>query len=173
MGRDLLSSTREHWWTWRPELGFLKSSMEESSYVSQCCPPTEWNCRVLDRNWKKKNHLIHPRQPPSSSHSPPSPLFLPLLDTVPVTAEIREVKLDLPQRDALELYRKQSFRNMGEGNFLLTVLLQSRGVNCWSLHNPLQSLLLAYKRCLALLPPQWESSKHSPGDQNHFLFGLT
>lgn len=66
MGRDLLSSTREHWWTWRPELGFLKSSMEESSYVSQCCPPTEWDCRVLDRNWKKKTTWFIP-----GSHPPP------------------------------------------------------------------------------------------------------
>jgi len=46
-----------------------------------------------------------PRKSAQFTLSPTFPLLL-ILETVPVTAEIWEVKLDLPQRDALELQRK-------------------------------------------------------------------
>lgn len=69
-------------------------------------------CRMKLQDSRKKliKQLTGSPQPTTilarkSAHSSSSPL-LHILGTVPVTAEIGKVKLDLPQRDALELQTK-------------------------------------------------------------------
>lgn len=69
-------------------------------------------CRMKLQDSRKKliKQMIGSPQPTTplprkSAHSSSSPL-LHILGTVPVTAEIGKVKLDLPQRDALELQTK-------------------------------------------------------------------
>jgi len=66
--------------------------------------------KLQDTREKLKNQLIDSSQATTllqrnSAHLS-SPPLLHILGTVPVTAEIGKVKLDLPQRDALELQTK-------------------------------------------------------------------
>lgn len=120
MSWDLWSSTREHQWTWKPE----QSSTEESSpsvvllqnetagHQRENEKPTDWFIPAHHPSPKEVCWLI----------------LLYILGTVPVTAEIGKVELDLPQRDALKLQTKQRFRKTEDGNLLLTALLQSSGM---------------------------------------------
>lgn len=70
-----------------------------------------WSCCLMklqdtrEKSKKTDSPLPVILLPGKPAHSSPSPL-LHVLGTVPVTAEIWEVKLDLPQRDALELQKK-------------------------------------------------------------------
>lgn len=179
MGRDLLSSTREHQWTWRPELGSLKDSMYQVSSIlvlPSCRMRLQGTRQKLKKKKKPKNWFIPGSHPPLREVDSFTTLlpfssrswiqYLSLRKYGKLNwIFLKEMLWNYTESKALETWEKETFSSQ-----------YSYKAGVWtagSLHNLLQTLLLAYKRCLALLPPQCKSGKHSPGDQNHFLFGPT
>lgn len=82
-----------------------RAAWKSQVLVLSCC-----RMKLQDTREKLRKQLTNSPQPATllsrkSAHLFASPL-LNILGTVPVTAEIGKVKLDLPQRDALELQKK-------------------------------------------------------------------
>lgn len=82
-----------------------RAAWKSQVQVVSCC-----TMKLQDTREKLKTQLTDSSQPATllprkSAHSSSSPL-LHILSTVPVTAKIGKVKVDLPQRDALELQTK-------------------------------------------------------------------